>query len=296
MPELPSARLSELINSLHGPGFALIAAILFFTFGPQRRALHRYIAAGGAAFAIGLLSEASQIPGPRDAQVIDLVVDGIGIYGPLALFAVFGNELSFPAAKGVRALIGLSALAALATAFTPTLWYSYALYAQQTAMPTILTFEEAWESETYRQTDNRNPETVPAPANWPDAEATVAFARADGDDGILLQILPDPDWRGYQAVSFVAASSTGKTHTIDVILRDMRTEHENHSTRLQTEIQVGPQAARHTIAFRDMLTVHSDGPLDLEHIESLTLSAAHPGDDVAVFVDDFRVEHQAEIR
>jgi hypothetical protein len=290
MPALPSARLDELIHSLHGPGFALIAVLLFFIFGPQRQVLHRYIAAGGTAFAIGLISEAAQIPGPRDAQIIDLVVDGIGIYGPLALFAIFSSELALVATRGMRTLIGLSGLLAFGATFAPTLWYGYALYAQQAAMPAVLTFEEPWESETYRQTEHRNPETVLAPGNWPDPESTVAFAKETGKNGILIQILPDPDWRGYRAVSFIAASTSDTTHAIDVDLRDMHTEDERHSTRLKTRILVGPEVKRHTIAFENMITIRGDGPLDPEHIESLTLSASIPGDDVAIFVDDFRLE------
>ena len=83
----------NILHALHGPGFALLALLILWYLQYQCRSVVNYVLAAGIAMAIGLLSEAAQIPGPRDAQVKDVVVDALGIFGAVGLSAALDRTV-----------------------------------------------------------------------------------------------------------------------------------------------------------------------------------------------------------
>ena len=205
-PAQASALLNSLIHSLHGPGFALIAAISFYLVGPRQHVLLRYIIAGAVAALIGLLSEIAQIPGPRNAEFSDLVVDGLGIFGALGMLASFDPRIRSYFNKNLRALVSVTAGIALVLTFVPSTWYAYAMTEQSSAMPTLLSFESRWESATYSQPAGKHPELLPAPSGWPVTNSTIARANESGKYGIFLSLHPAQDWRDYSCLLYTSPS------------------------------------------------------------------------------------------
>jgi hypothetical protein len=66
---------SDILHSMHGPGFALIALLILWYYQNQSRSNINYVLAAAIAMGIGLISEIAQIPGIRNAEAKDLVVD-----------------------------------------------------------------------------------------------------------------------------------------------------------------------------------------------------------------------------
>jgi len=196
----------DILHSLHGPGFALIALAVFWYLQSRCVSTINYLLAAGIAMSIGLVSEIAQIPGPRDAQFKDLLVDGIGILGALGIAASLDRRVRSAISRPARLLLPAVAGVALAMACVPALWYSYALLSQQRAFPVLLSFEQAWEMATISKTDGLKPSRIATPDDWPVDGATIAHGTEAGRWGIFLSLHPLPDWQGYSKLSFVAAS------------------------------------------------------------------------------------------
>ena len=89
LPNQASDLSIEGIRSLHGPGFGVVAIlVLMFVRNGNHRAV-AYLKAAPFATVLAGFSEAAQIPGPRNPQFRDLLIDALGIVaflGPVALF------------------------------------------------------------------------------------------------------------------------------------------------------------------------------------------------------------------
>jgi hypothetical protein len=280
----------DILHSLHGPGFALLALAILWYLQHQCRSVVNYILAATIAMGIGLVSEIAQIPGARDAQVQDLVVDALGIFGAIGVSASLDRKVRAAIRTWARLALPTSAGVALAIACVPTIWLSHALIQQNRAFPQLLTFEHAWEGATYSQPEKRRPSTEPAPVNWPTGGQTIARARESGRWGIFISLKPLPDWRGYERLSFVAASA-GEPTKIDIGVKDVRRrEAGKEQSRFYKALQVDSTPKRYTVAFAEIEERASDRPFDFSRVESIVLSAANPGTNVEVLIDDFRLD------
>lgn len=284
-PDRPSYLVNAFIHALHGPGFAAVAAALWLLIGPLDPPKWRYIIAAVGAGCIGVLAELAQIPGPRDAQLIDLLVDAVGIVAALAAIAVFDRQLRLIVPQRIFLVLFACVMGALT--FLPPAWYAYAARAQAAAMPSLLSFEHLWEGSIYWQTDKRHPSLVAAPANWPQS-GTVAYTREDGSWGALIRLYPLPDWSAWMGISFIAASTTEKEYRVYVSVRDTPADDEAANV-LGYNVMVGPEPQRYVVPFAQMRQRRGDTDFDLRHVETLVFSASQPGSGTSILVDDIRL-------
>lgn len=279
----------DILHSLHGTGFAVLALAIFsylqYTFPNSIN----YLLAAVITMGIGVVSEAAQIPGPRDAQISDLVADGLGIFGGLGVRAAFDADVRVQLRGTLRMLLPALSGVALAIACMPSIWLSYAIVQQHRALPEILTFEHAWERATYGQTVDARPVVVQAPAGWPVKGKKIGRATEDGRWGIFISVHPRQDWRGYSSLSFIAASA-GEAFSLDIGVRDMRKADEDHGIRHYKSVVVNPQPKRYTVTFEEIAATATDRPFDLSLVEAIVLSAVKPGSGGEILVDDFRLE------
>ena len=277
-------------HSLHAPGFAVVALTIYFMLRKSHPGIPAYTLAALSAIGIGVLAEAAQIPGPRDAQISDLVVDATGIAGALAITATFDPFFDNILGKLQKVLLTAFSFIALAVALIPSAWYGYLIMSQHALMPQLLTFEHAWESATYWQTNDRDPELVDAPDEWPGPGGSVALASESGHHGILIRINPYPDWSGFSALTFVAASASHSVHKLAIVVKDIRPIGGSSSKRYYHEFFVGPDPIRYVVTMAELQAPNSGRPFDLSHVHTIILSAAIPGNDVSVLIDDFRLQ------
>lgn len=278
-----------LMHTLHGPGFAAVAVLAFASLQVYRPGPKNYLYAAAVTIAIGVFAEAAQIPGPRDAEFSDLLVDATGAIGALGLIALFDGGMRRRLGDRAFAGVVLVGAASLTSALGPTAWLSYVWVSQHRAAPVLLDFESHWERAVFSQSPGHRPDVVPAPAGWP-IDGHVAHVRESARYGTLIRLTPYPDWSGYGSLSFIAASGDGSTEEVLVSVRDVRRQGERHNNRFDRTIEVGPEPKRFRISLDDVRATAGDRPFDLVHVESLTLDADRPHRPISLYFDDFRLE------
>ena len=279
----------DILHSLHGPGFALLALAVFWYLQSRCVSTINYLLAAGITMGIGLISEIAQIPGPRDAQFKDLLVDAIGILGALGITASFDRRVRSAINKSARLLLPTIAGVALAIACVPTLWYSYALVSQQRAFPVLLSFEQTWETATISRTNGLKPSRVAAPDDWPVDGATIAHGTEAGRWGIFLSLHLSPDWQGYSKLSFVAASADAE-FPLALCIRDIRPDRKSRRNRFCKHLTVNSEAQRFVVEFDEIRLAMEGRPFDFTRVEALVFSASKPGDGRELLLDDIRLE------
>jgi len=277
-----------ILHTLHGPGFAILAVSILWYLQRQSRAVVNYFLAALIAMSIGVVSEAAQIPGSRDAQFQDLLVDALGIFGAVGVSASIDTYVRGLLPVWARLLLPTVAGAALAIACIPTLWIGHAIIQQQRAFPVLLTFENRWETAAFGQTASARPSIAPAPLGWPGDGTSVARATEDGRWGIFLSVKPLRDWRGYSQISFVAAS-TSEPFVMDIGIREMYHDKSLKPNRYYQTMHVGPEPKMFTITFEHIQAAMKDRPFDFSHVESIVFSAAKPGSRREILMDDIRL-------
>ena len=293
LPSRVSDLTHQLIRSLHGPGFGLVAFIMMMLLRDPERPLAAYFKAAAFSIMLAGIAEVSQILGPRNAQIGDFLTDALGILGFLGIVAVLDRGVRNTIGKPRTVLLALIGIPALVLTLMPTLWLSYALVQRSQSLPQLLSFDKAWE-QTYRTGAGVPPEVIPAPAGWPPDSGNIARLHPAGRWGIFLHLFPHPDWSDYSAVSFLAASGGEEKRYISVGLWGISPEDGTPQGRYYTSITVRPDPARFCIKFSDLNKPASQRKFDLTQVYELLLGSANSGTDEQLLVDDFRLEKTLE--
>jgi hypothetical protein len=293
LPSQVSDLAHRIIRSLHGPGFGLVALIIMMLTRDPERPLVGYIKAAAFSIILAGVAEASQILGPREAQISDFLTDALGILGFLGIVAVLDRSVRGKIGKPRTVLLALIGIPALVLTLMPTLWLSYALVQRSQSVPQLLSFDEAWE-QTYRTGAGIPPEVIPAPVGWPPDSGNIARLHSAGRWGIFLHLFPHPDWSDYSAVSFLAATSGEESRHVSVGLWGISPDDGTPQGRYYTSITVGPDPARFCISFNDLNKPTSQRKFDLTQVYELLLGSENLGTDVELLVDDFRLEKTLE--
>lgn len=292
MPSQISALAAEAIRSLHGPGFGVVALLIMKLARFNGRPTTAYVKAGALAMLLAVLAEAAQIPGGREAQVSDLLVDALGVMGFLGIAAVVNPAVRQQIGRPRSILLLLIGVPALIFTLLPTLWLTYAQTMRSQALPQILTFDAVWE-RTYSAGEESAPKFMPAPAGWPEASGKIARLRSAGQSGLMLHVYPYPDWSGYSAVSFVAATINGETRRIAIGLWGIKPDDGTLPGRYYTRVKIGPEPARYCISLEDLNNSSTARYFDLAHVQEMLIGATKDETGVEILVDDFRLEKLA---
>lgn len=266
---------------LHGPGFAAITIAVGWVLRGWAAGWWRIVLAFAVCVSMSLLAELSQVPGPRNAEVADLVADGTGIVAGLGLIAALDSSLDFGTSPWTRRAVALASFLALVVIVLPTLWLAAALGVRNANFPVLLSFESNLERELYAGMQTPPPVRVPKPAGWTTKGTTIGHATASGRWGTMLAMAPKHDWQDYDAVSFVIASADEAPVDVGVMLRSNKKNYYRRFT-------AGPDPQRMRIEFADIIARRPD--FDLSDVRTLVVSAAEPGQPYEVLLDDIRLE------
>jgi len=280
---------SGTLHAMHGPGFALIALLILWYYQNQSQSNINYILAATIAMGIGLISEIAQIPGTRNAEAKDLVVDALGIFGALGIAASFDKKAKRALPKWAKLVLPAAACLALVTVSASAIWRGHALIRQQLAFPTLLTFENRWERAAFGQTQRRHPKLVAAPSAWPGDGTVVARSVESGRWGVFLSMYPQPDWSGYEALSFLAAS-VGEEFSMAACFSDSRASRTSFGNFYCQRMQVGPAPQEYSIPFSDIESGTQSRKFDFSRVQAVFFTAAEPGNDNELLIDDIRLE------
>jgi hypothetical protein len=293
LPSQISDLAHQLIRSLHGPGFGLVAFIMMMFMREPERPLAAYFKAAAFSIMLAGIAEVSQILGPRNAQISDFLTDALGMLGFLGIVAVLDRGVRKSIGRPRTVLLALIGIPALVLTLMPTLWLSYALVQRSNSLPQLLSFDKAWE-QTYTTGAGIPPEVIPAPAGWPAGAGNIGRLHSAGRWGIFLHLFPHPDWSDYSAVSFLAATGGEEPQHISVGLWGISAEDGSPQGRYYTSITVRADPARFCIKFSDLNKSASQRKFDLTQVYELLLGSANRGTDEDLLVDDFRLEKTLE--
>lgn len=290
MPALVSDLFFRATQSLHGPGFGLVALVILRLVRSDDGRRAAYFKAGLLALALAVLAEIAQIPGPRTAEVRDIFVDGLGILAFLGLAALFDRQIRDTSGKWRIAILAIVSTAALGLTMAPTLWLSYVLVKRSQAVPLILDFDGEWEKSYDVSAQNNAREIIAAPAGWPADSGSVALLRSAGRFAIILTVFPYPDWSDYNALSFVAATTSDESRFISIGFWGISRGPGIPQDRYYTSVKVGPKPARYRFEFSEFENSSTDRAFDLTHVYQIVLSDSRSELGVKYLVDDFRLE------
>ena len=293
MPAQTSALAAEAIRSLHGPGFGIVALLVVRLFRFKDGPLTVYFKAAAVTMLLAVLAELTQIPGPRKAQVEDLVIDALGIVGFLGCAAALDRKVVRAIGRSRAVGLALVGITTLVMSILPTAWLTYALVMRANALPQLLSFDAAWE-KTYAYGDAVDYEVIPAPEGWPAGSGNIARLHSAGTYGLMLHLHAYPDWSNYAGVSFIAATTGGETRRIALGLWGLKPGDGSLAGRYYTRTKITPEPVRYCISFSELPQDSSERPIDLRKISELLVGAARNEIGVTVYVDDFRLENSTD--
>lgn len=282
----------EAIRSLHGPGFGLVALLMMLLLRGSGHPASAYVKSAAFSMVLAAVSEAAQIPGPREADLGDLLIDALGILSFLGIAAVFDAGIRGVIGKAPVIILALVSLPALALTLQPTTWLSYALIKREQAMPQVLSFDEPWE-QTYSAGVEGEPEIIAAPDGWPVHSGNIGRIRSAGKWGLMLHIRPHPDWSEYAAISFMAATNGEDARRIALGLWGIDPGDGTPQGRYYTRARIFSQPARYCILFADVNKPTREHRFDFAQVYELLVGATKDEVGVEILVDDFRLEKDA---
>ncbi len=254
-------------------------------FGPYAVAFLLAVVAGG-------ITEALQMPGPRDADPLDLLHDVLGAGAFLLLAYGWRRGIAWkPSALGARRVAAVAlGLAILVSVAVPPLALSVAYLQRNAAFPRICDFEHAWE-RAFVHAKDAELSLVDAPEGWNRvpgervAQVTYLPAVYPG----LAIVEPYPDWRSYERLVFEVFSEADTT--LHLALRIDDGEHdERYWDRFNRRLAIRPGANRVTVALADVEQAPRDRRMEMDRIRNITLFAVRPAEPLDVYVDAFRLE------
>lgn len=296
---LPAPGNNHLINVVqnfgHTPVYGILSLLFFhmmgrFTFIKNRSVGYHYIASGVVATATGMVMELLQIPLERDASVLDIINDCIGIFAFLGLHAAVDPLLRIARKKLFQyGVLCLSALLLLVSLY-PVIIATGAYLGRNSRFPILHKFESRGETSFL---DFRHVSTeirIPS-EDWPQNASNalrVVFHSGTQYPGISLSECFS-DWQKYSSLCFSVflPESTGAT----LSLRIHDSDHNNEYTdRYNTKLAIKGGLNEISIPLSDVARAPKGRKMDMAHIRTITLFCTSLSEDLVVWFDDFRLE------
>ncbi len=294
---LNSLLWQELKNFGHVPVFAAVALALFGIFvnmpGTSRiRREFQYLLAFAALMGAGALSEYTQIVGPRDADLWDLVRDVSGGLCALGILASFDSRLSCPGPlnrSGFRWGMRVVAAILLLANLTPVAIRAESYRRRAARMPALYRFDSRWEL-MFTKPNGAKIEIVPSPAGWAGKENRQVGRMTFGPyrfPGVIF-VEPYSDWSPYRYLDLELYSENDQT--IDLVLR-IDDVHCNDfvEDRFNKRMKLSPGAHSLHIPLDEVREAPEKRELDLTAIKAMILFAVRPEKGTRLYIADMKL-------
>lgn len=279
----------KFMQSLHGPGFGIVALMILKVVRDNRKPGSAYFVAGIMSLATAFLAELVQIPFGRAAQLSDILADAIGIVGFLGVAAIFDDAIKEIVSRRVMGPLTLISLPAVAVTLLPTIWLGCALVWRQEALPQIAGFETILE-RAYMKGGSEPVKIVSAPVDWPAGSGNVAHLISNGRFGLMLHIYPHPDWSKYSAISFVASSMKMERLPISIGFWEIDRKDGTIQASHYRRVIIDSSPRRHCISLAELSEKPADSRLDKSRVYEVVVGSIDRRPGVEILVDNFRLE------
>lgn len=261
--------LFTFFNSLHVSVFAVIALSLFVAmsvFTGSTRAQSATIA-GIIAIVLGIISEAAQIPGPRDASVEDLLSNTGGAIG--ALLVVLATTGDRSASKISRVVFFVAGSAILLAALLPMILVSAAYLERNYRKPLLVSFDSRF-ARTFIRTQNATLELlVQSPAKRKIGQVSL-------DNGAWPGLIFHdiwPDWRPYSVLTIDLALAGDAPLDINIRVHDRLHKQGDQPYRDRFNMTHAMQPGRYTlrIPLEKIRNAPKGRKMDLSQIDGIVV-------------------------
>ncbi len=282
----------------HIPLFGVIS-IAFLgisqTFWERRFAnpMIHYIIAFIFAGLLGLVTEVIQYFTPRDADLWDIINDGIGAICFLGLYFTFDRRLTGSGvflSRKLKYIIRLAVVILGLVAMMPTINWIGAYLSRNIRFPVICNFESNWEQK-FVFTNNASLSIVPSPEYFADSIGNnvgrIDFNK-NGQPNFMI-VEPYPDWTGYDNLSFSIFSENPETINIELQIND-RQYNKNNENRFNKLLSINPGLNKITVPLKEITNAPKNRQLDMHKISLIALSLAQPDSNITIYLDNFRLK------
>lgn len=262
-PGHPGIWLRSLFEWLHVPVFGLISLAVLSMTPTLWRTGQRFGLALLGSLALGVLTEAAQIPMQRDASWEDLIADAAGAAGFLLLAYAIGRK---PIVGVVSAIF---ATATLLWSASPLIAVTQALVHRNSQFPIIfngdIDSEQTFVSGRNIQMKTRRPVTD---------DGLYTEVQVLRDKGMRIEIRDlVPDWSSYSDLNLRIELVGDLDLTLTVRIHDTlhRRGDQPHNDRFNQRLTLSPGMNSLTIPLRNVRSAPKGRSMDMTKIEALIL-------------------------
>jgi hypothetical protein len=249
--------------------------------------LQQYMIALGVTVAVGGLFELAQIPGPRDADIVDFVRDAAGALSFLSMYMLFDPQMSVIRSKWNRwtnAAIPVVAAGVILIASIPAIRWTAAVYYRNCIFPTLCTFNSNCEPLfwTYR---DATLERVPPPEGWSRATDSLVGRMTclpSPRSGFAINQVY-PDWRAYTLLKVPLYLNETEPTGFFVQIED-REYQGSDADRFTYRTEISPGANLVSVPLELSARLPDGRVPDLRHIEIVYFYTADTTDTTELFI------------
>lgn len=272
-------------------GLVFLRLIQAWTGGypPLRASLWAFV----ITMACGLGIEIVQIVLPRDANLGDLMRNGLGAAGMLSAEWACARDAGgrLVRQRWVRnGLLG-GAIVLYLIAFAPVGAIVWAYTQRDAAFPRLCDFDARWETY-FVEMWKADLERTPRPAGWGSGQAQdkaglVTFRGGDYPRYVLKE--PVRDWSHHRELVFEVFSQLGTP--VEIVLRiDDAVHNQEYDDRFNRPLMVSPGANLFRVPLADVRRTPRGREMDLTHIARIVIFTVEPPQPLSLFFDALRLE------
>lgn len=235
--------MRSFLDSSHVLVFAIVVLLLFSASKaiPNLTTTRRAAITLVVTLLLGIVSEAAQIPGPRDASLQDLLSNWFGAAGALLIAVAFVPKSS--AHRKSRIFFSLAGLAVLVLSIFPLLKVSAAFAERVVQRPTLLTFDSYF-ARTFVRPQNSTLAIIESPSGG----ETVGWVSLNEGawPGLVIHDIW-PDWRNHSELVVDLLLDTDSPSQINFRVHDRKHQagEQPHNDRFNVSFTLPP--GRHTV-------------------------------------------------
>ena len=270
----------EFTNAGHAPLFGVLSIAMLAlsrSWLPRQTApFFHYCAATCVSVFIGAVTEFVQTFTPRDASVLDLIYNIIGITSFLACAATFDvdfREWLVLRSRAGRNLVRVMAVLLFSIAFIPFVTIVLAHVHRKAQFPVIIDFESILD-RSFLATSEADLDLVEPPPQWSeDSSAHVGkWNMAPGHLSAVTVQYPYPTWEGFELLQIDLFSTLQEPLSVTLRVDDVQHNFE-FNDRFNAELTINPGLNHVKIPLADIKNAPLGRQMDMSSIASIILFA-----------------------
>jgi hypothetical protein len=252
-----------------------------------------YVLSGCASAVVGGGTEFIQYFTPREASLLDMLYNVIGIVSFLGCAVTFDLALRHHAPLRTlfrRNLLRLACLIVFATAFLSFGTVALAHAHREAQFPVICDFETIWD-RSFIISSGGKIEFTPPPSAWSanHSHGVCCWSVKKGQGAAITVQYPYPVWSGYRNFLIDIFSAQVTENKVFLRINDIR-HNFKYSDRFNTTLLIQPGPNHFTIPLTEVETAPAGRVMDMTGIANIIIFVDSGTPELTLFLDNIRLE------